>query len=141
MTYRNIFAAYVRLLVLLTVIVAASGIVEFTMSSPSVVTSGEVIEARRTGSSGTGDPLQFTSEYQFQGETYPFTTRRGVIDQLFQFSGLESGDRVPVRVSTDQPYSANLDSVSARFSVTIMFATLLALVALMALLYRHRSRR
>ena len=134
-------AAFLRLTLLLGVIIAISGIWEFSATTPSVVTRGEVIEATRVGSSATGDPMRFIIRYHYDGRHHDFTTRRSLVDQLVNYRALQTGETVPVRVNTDEPGQARLDSLTARFPITLSFLVLLVLVWITGGFYRLKQQR
>lgn len=101
---------------------------------------GEVLQVMRVGSSGKGDNREFTIRYQVRGEHYQLVTRRGLMDSLFAFRDLATGDQVPLKVATDEPARAALDSLTARYPISAALLALTALVMVLALLVWRRRR-
>ena len=129
-----------RILILLTVVMAFAAIWEFSKNQWLSPVTGTVIEVRKVISGGKGDSREFVIEYLFNGERYVLVTRRGIIDSLGSFCCLTVGDPVPLATDRTEPSRAILDSLNARYPVTLMIGMLTLTFLLAMLMVAARSR-
>lgn len=72
----------------------------------------------------------YTIKYRANGQPHQFATRIGTLDAMTGLGDLPVGAKVPLLVNTGNPYEATLNTLNARYGLTL---TLLALFILFAI--------
>jgi hypothetical protein len=126
-------AAITRISILLLVICAVAFGWERAKNAGLRRTTGQVVAVHQVLAGTGGDSKEFTIHYQWQKKDYQLVTRRGILDSLGSLRRLQRGDNVPLAVSPESPRQAVVDTITARYGVTLCLATLTAVFFLVAL--------
>lgn len=117
------------MLVLLTVATVVAFGCERAKWSGYRSVAGEVVGVARVFGGKGGDSREFTIHYRVDGDVRQLVTRRGIIDHFGGFRDLRKGDTVPVAVESHPQGDAVLDSINARYPITLSIGALLGIAA------------
>jgi hypothetical protein len=129
----------------MTVLLLVSGTIAFGWeafkNAEALRLEGLVVRVQAVPAGRGGDSQAFTIRYAFQGRDHVIVLRRGILDALGRLHHLQPGDRVPLAVDPQSPQRATLDTLSARYGVTLCFIVLGGIFALVAAAVGLRRRR
>ncbi len=132
--------ALLRITAVLAIVLVLSVGWEYRQSLNLRSANGKVIEVVEVFSGSSGDNREFAIQYFVSGEKYVLVTRRGLFDAFGAFCCLAIGDSVPIAADREDPSRAILDSLSARFPLTLSFGMLTLIFSLSMLLIAMKAR-
>lgn len=124
-------AARTRIIILIVVICLATFAWETFRANELQPASGVISETIYRG---------YTIKYQIRGESYSYSTRVGVLDSFIgKLRGLPVGARVPLLVIPEDPGRTTLDTLNARYGLSISFLALFLIFLLFVILKGFRA--
>lgn len=124
-------AARTRIIILIVLVCLATFAWEAFRAHELQQTSGVISETIYRG---------YTIEYQISGQSYSYSTRVGVLDSFVgELRGLPVGARVPLLVIPGDPGRTTLDTLYARYGLSISFLALFLIFFLFVILKGFRA--
>lgn len=121
-------AASTRIAVFLLLTWPAAFAWEASKSAHLTAVIGQVVDLRPVPDGGRNDRA-LVIRYRIGDETHELVTRRYILDLWGALGNARRGDSVPVAVDTRAPGRAVLDTVSGRYPITLIIASVVALFA------------
>lgn len=128
----SVRAAMTRIFILLLLVCAGTYAWEASRNSDMQPATGQVIGSVYKG---------YRIGYELQGQSYQFETRTGIFDSMGALRALEAGAAIPLLVNPSSYHEPLINTLNGRYALTLSFAALLLLFALIVLLSTIKNCR
>ena len=123
--YSSVRGAMTRIFILLLCVCAGSFAWESSRNSDMQPVTGQVIDNVYKG---------YRISYELQEQRYQFETRTGIFDSIGALRALAPGAAIPLLVNPTSQHDPLINTLNGRYAMTLSFAVLLLLFALIVLL-------